>query len=300
MGQPLGADATATCNNGLDLKPGHLPATHDGSLGSGRDLVDRRPPEQRSAMTQPQPAMTVDQLRTSVRDGHIDTVVVAFTDMQGRLQGKRVHAQFFLDTVLEHGTEGCNYLLAVDVDMNTVDGYAISSWERGYGDFEFVLDLDTLHPVPWHPRHRDGRLRPRLAGRRAHARRGEPAADPARPGRAGRREGAGRATRGPSWSSSSSTTPTSRPGPAATGTSPPRTSTTWTTRCSARAGSSRCCVTSATACSAPAWWSSRPRASATSDSTRSPSSTTRSCARPTSTRSTRTAPRRSPRSTARP
>ncbi len=86
-----------------------------------------------------------------MRDGDVDTVVVAFPDMQGRLQGKRIHAQFFLDTVLEHGTEGCNYLLAVDVDMNTVDGYAISSWERGYGDFEFVLDLDTLHPVPWLP-----------------------------------------------------------------------------------------------------------------------------------------------------
>ena len=90
--------------------------------------------------------------------------------MQGRLQGKRIHAQFFLDTVLEHGTEGCNYLLAVDVDMNTVDGYAISSWERGYGDLEFVLDLDTLHPVPWIPGHRDGHVRPGLAGRRAHRR----------------------------------------------------------------------------------------------------------------------------------
>ena len=98
-----------------------------------------------------EPALTVEDLRTQVRDGAIDTVVVAFPDMQGRLQGKRIHAQFFLDTVLEHGTEGCNYLLAVDVDMNTVDGYAISSWERGYGDFEFVLDLDTLHPVPWLP-----------------------------------------------------------------------------------------------------------------------------------------------------
>jgi glutamine synthetase len=97
------------------------------------------------------PALTVEDLRTQVRDGVIDTVVVAFPDMQGRLQGKRIHAQFFLDTVLEHGTEGCNYLLAVDIDMNTVDGYAISSWERGYGDFEFVLDLDTLHPVPWIP-----------------------------------------------------------------------------------------------------------------------------------------------------
>jgi glutamine synthetase len=102
-------------------------------------------------MSQPDPALTVDQLRAQVADGTIDTVVVAFPDMQGRLQGKRIHAQFFLDTVLAHGTEGCNYLLAVDVDMNTVDGYAISSWERGYGDMEFVLDLATLHPVPWIP-----------------------------------------------------------------------------------------------------------------------------------------------------
>jgi len=102
-------------------------------------------------MTQGKPAMTVEQLRDRIGDRTIDTVVVAFPDMQGRLQGKRIHAQFFLDTVLEHGTEGCNYLLAVDVDMNTVDGYAISSWERGYGDMEFVLDLSTLHPVPWLP-----------------------------------------------------------------------------------------------------------------------------------------------------
>ncbi|MGH8892218.1 MAG: glutamine synthetase family protein [Actinomycetes bacterium] len=95
--------------------------------------------------------LTVDELRLQVQDGSIDTVVVAFPDMQGRLQGKRMHAQFFLDSVLEHGTEGCNYLLAVDVDMNTVDGYTISSWDRGYGDMEFVPDLSTLHPVPWLP-----------------------------------------------------------------------------------------------------------------------------------------------------
>ena len=91
------------------------------------------------------PQLTVDQLRAGVLAGEVDTVIVAFTDMQGRLQGKRIHGQFFLDHVLEHGTEGCNYLLAVDVDMNTVDGYAISSWERGYGDMFFDLDLD--HPA---------------------------------------------------------------------------------------------------------------------------------------------------------
>src|SRR3954447_6935093 len=95
--------------------------------------------------------LSVDQLRSAVASGDVDTVVVAFTDMQGRLQGKRMHADFFLETVLDHGTEGCNYLLAVDVDMNTVSGYAISSWEGGYGDMEFVLDLSTLRAVPWTP-----------------------------------------------------------------------------------------------------------------------------------------------------
>ena len=71
--------------------------------------------------------------------------------MEGRLQGKRLTASHFLDEVLEHGAEGCNYLLAVDVDMETVDGYEMSSWERGYGDFEMKPDLDTLRPIPWHP-----------------------------------------------------------------------------------------------------------------------------------------------------
>jgi glutamine synthetase len=97
------------------------------------------------------PALTVGELRRLVADDAVDTVVVAFTDLQGRLQGKRIHAPFFLDTVLEHGTEGCNYLLAVDVEMNPVDGYAISSWDTGYGDMEFVLDLSTLRMVPWVP-----------------------------------------------------------------------------------------------------------------------------------------------------
>jgi glutamine synthetase len=98
-----------------------------------------------------QPALTLDALRAEVADGSIDTVVLAITDMQGRLQGKRLDAQFFLEHVLEHGTEACNYLLAVDIDMNTVDGYAISSWERGYGDLAMVPDLDTLRRVPWQP-----------------------------------------------------------------------------------------------------------------------------------------------------
>ncbi|QGG40310.1 glutamine synthetase family protein [Aeromicrobium yanjiei] len=88
--------------------------------------------------------LTLEQLRVRIEEGHVDTVVVAFTDMQGRLQGKRLHAAYFLDVALKQGTEGCNYLLSVDVDMNTVAGYDMSSWERGYGDMEFALDLDTI------------------------------------------------------------------------------------------------------------------------------------------------------------
>ena len=96
-------------------------------------------------------SLTLDKLKSLVADGTIDTVVVAMTDMQGRLTGKRIHGQYFLDEVVKHGTEGCNYLLAVDVDMNTVDGYEMSSWERGYSDFALIPDLNTLRLIPWQP-----------------------------------------------------------------------------------------------------------------------------------------------------
>src|SRR5262245_7754507 len=95
--------------------------------------------------------LTLEELRSAVGACEIDTVVLAFTDMQGRLQGKRLSAEFFLEEVAEHFSEGCNYLLAVDVDMNTVDGYAMSSWDRGYGDFVMVPDMGTLRRIPWHP-----------------------------------------------------------------------------------------------------------------------------------------------------
>jgi glutamine synthetase len=93
--------------------------------------------------------LTLDQLRTAIRQGAVDTVLLALTDMQGRLQGKRLSAQHFLDSVVEHGAEACSYLLAVDVDMTTVEGYEMSSWERGYGDFEMQPDFSTLRAVPW-------------------------------------------------------------------------------------------------------------------------------------------------------
>ena len=93
--------------------------------------------------------MTLDELKAEISAGGIDTVLLAMTDMQGRLQGKRLTAPWFLQSVVDHGAEACNYLLAVDVDMNTVDGYAMSSWERGYGDFELKPDLDTLCRTTW-------------------------------------------------------------------------------------------------------------------------------------------------------
>jgi glutamine synthetase len=95
------------------------------------------------------PALTLDELRAATAAGEIDTVVLALTDMQGRLQGKRLTASHFLDSIVSDGAEACNYLLAVDVEMNTVAGYAMSSWERGYGDFEMRPDLSTLRLVPW-------------------------------------------------------------------------------------------------------------------------------------------------------
>ncbi|MGH3450747.1 MAG: glutamine synthetase family protein [Haloechinothrix sp.] len=93
--------------------------------------------------------LTTAQLTELVDTGAIDTVLVAMTDMQGRLQGKRCDARYFLNEVLDHATEACNYLLAVDVEMNTVAGYQMSSWEHGYGDFVLRPDLSTLRLVPW-------------------------------------------------------------------------------------------------------------------------------------------------------
>src|SRR3954462_13003693 len=93
--------------------------------------------------------LRLEQLRLEGESGAIDTVVSAFTDMQGRLMGKREHAEFFLAESAEHGLEGCNYLLALDMEMDPQTGYEMASWERGYGDFHLKPDLATLRRVPW-------------------------------------------------------------------------------------------------------------------------------------------------------
>jgi glutamine synthetase len=93
--------------------------------------------------------LSVDDLRSEAESGAIDTVVTAFTDMQGRLVGKRIEVSYFLDEVVDHGVEGCNYLLALDMEMDPVPGYEMANWEKGYGDFGIAPDMATLRRIPW-------------------------------------------------------------------------------------------------------------------------------------------------------
>jgi glutamine synthetase len=95
--------------------------------------------------------LTLEELREDVAAGTVDTVITCFTDMQGRLMGKRLDAEFFLaENEAGHGSEGCNYLLGLEMEMDPVPGYAIASWARGYGDFGLRPDLSTLRRIPWH------------------------------------------------------------------------------------------------------------------------------------------------------
>ena len=93
--------------------------------------------------------LSLEELRNEAQNGSIDTVVAAFTDMQGRLMGKRINASFFLEDVADSGIEGCDYLLALDMEMDPVSGYEVANWEKGYGDFAIAPDLQTLRRIPW-------------------------------------------------------------------------------------------------------------------------------------------------------
>jgi glutamine synthetase len=93
--------------------------------------------------------LSLDDLRKEGEEGTIDTVVTAFTDMQGRLFGKRIEIDYFLGEAVDHGVEGCNYLLALDMEMEPVPGYEMANWEKGYGDFGIAPDMSTLRRIPW-------------------------------------------------------------------------------------------------------------------------------------------------------
>jgi glutamine synthetase len=94
--------------------------------------------------------LTFKELQTAIGKGEIDTVIVCFPDMQGRLIGKRMQAEYFVESAHEE-THGCDYLLANDIDMELVPGYAAASWEKGYGDFVIKPDMATLRRIPWLP-----------------------------------------------------------------------------------------------------------------------------------------------------
>src|SRR5258708_7797231 len=93
--------------------------------------------------------LSLEELRADVETGAIDTVVCAFADMQGRVVGKGEQAEYFLDESVDQGLEGCNYLLALDMEMDPQAGYSMASWERGYGDFHLTPDMSTLRRLPW-------------------------------------------------------------------------------------------------------------------------------------------------------
>lgn len=95
--------------------------------------------------------MKMNDLRDLIERGEIDTVIVAFPDVFGRLVGKRFTARFFLETVADHGTHGCNYLLTVNIEMDPMDGFKLANWEAGFGDFEMRPDHSTFRIVPWQP-----------------------------------------------------------------------------------------------------------------------------------------------------
>src|SRR5438067_4183556 len=111
--------------------------------------------------------MNLQTVKAKIKSRECDTVIVAFPDVFGRLIGKRFTGEFFLDHVVKGGTHGCNYLLAVNIEMEPMDGFALANWEKGFGDFEMKPDLSTLRLVPWESgaamvicdfRHHDGAL----------------------------------------------------------------------------------------------------------------------------------------------
>src|ERR1041384_3116679 len=93
--------------------------------------------------------MKLEELKRRIDSGEIDTVVVAAPDVSGKLVGKRFTGRTFIDAVAEHGTHGCNYLLTVDIEMEPQTGFRLANWEKGFGDFEFRPNLETLRILPW-------------------------------------------------------------------------------------------------------------------------------------------------------
>ena len=95
--------------------------------------------------------MNANELKTRIEEGEIDTVIVAIPDVFGRLVGKRFTGQFYLQSVAEHGTHGCNYLLTVNIEMDPMEGFKLANWEAGFGDFAMRPDASSIRILPWQP-----------------------------------------------------------------------------------------------------------------------------------------------------
>ncbi|MBX7158178.1 MAG: glutamine synthetase family protein [Verrucomicrobiae bacterium] len=95
--------------------------------------------------------MNLTELKNKIAKKEIDTILIVFPDVFGRLMGKRLTAHYFLDHVAQSGTHGCNYLLTLNMEMDPQDGFDLASWEKGFGDFEMRPDLSTLRMLPWQP-----------------------------------------------------------------------------------------------------------------------------------------------------
>src|SRR5437016_2643818 len=96
--------------------------------------------------------MNLQDLKTKLKSGEIDTVIVGFPDLFGRLVGKRFSGQFLAENdILGHGTHGCSYLLTGNIEMEPMDGFKLANWEKGFGDFEMRPDLSPLRVLPWQP-----------------------------------------------------------------------------------------------------------------------------------------------------
>ena len=95
--------------------------------------------------------MKLEQLKAKIKSGAIDTVVVAFPDVFGRLAGKRFTGTFFLDAVAKHGTHACSYLITQNLDQDPWEDFALANWDKGFADFHVVPDLGEIRLVPWLP-----------------------------------------------------------------------------------------------------------------------------------------------------
>ena len=95
--------------------------------------------------------MNLSLLKSKIKSGEIDTVLLVIPDVFGRLVGKRFTASYFLSDVLGHGTHVCNYLLAVNIEMDPLDGFQLANWDKGFGDFVVQADLATVRLLPWQP-----------------------------------------------------------------------------------------------------------------------------------------------------